>query len=98
MVRTAQADVPHGKTVTIVMILIGFAAAFGAIMTYMQLPARITEFFTSISDNKYVILMWINIMLLLVGTLMDMAPLILILTPYCCLSLTHSASIQYILV
>ncbi|MDY4376361.1 TRAP transporter large permease [Pectobacterium brasiliense] len=69
------------KTVTIVMILIGFAAAFGAIMTYMQLPARITEFFTSISDNKYVILMCINIMLLLLGTLMDMAPLILILTP-----------------
>ncbi|PWC13160.1 hypothetical protein B4923_07985 [Brenneria roseae subsp. americana] len=69
------------KTVTIVMILIGFAAAFGAIMTYMQLPSRITDFFTSISDNKYVILMWINIMLLLIGTLMDMAPLILILTP-----------------
>ncbi|MFV0262315.1 MAG: TRAP transporter large permease [Kluyvera sp.] len=69
------------KTVTIVMILIGFAAAFGAIMTYMQLPARITEAFTSISDNKYVILMCINIMLLLIGTLMDMAPLILILTP-----------------
>ncbi|MDC9820643.1 TRAP transporter large permease [Pectobacterium polonicum] len=69
------------KTVTIVMILIGFAAAFGAIMTYMQLPSRITEFFTSISDNKYVILMCINIMLLLLGTLMDMAPLILILTP-----------------
>lgn len=69
------------KTVTIVMILIGFAAAFGAIMTYMQLPGRITAFFTSISDNKYVILMWINIMLLLIGTLMDMAPLILILTP-----------------
>ncbi|GKW32534.1 membrane protein [Pectobacterium carotovorum subsp. carotovorum] len=69
------------KTVTIVMILIGFAAAFGAVMTYMQLPSRITAFFTSISDNKYVILMCINIMLLLLGTLMDMAPLILILTP-----------------
>ncbi len=69
------------KTVTIVMILIGFAAAFGAIMTYMQLPSRITEFFTSISDNKYVILIYINIMLLVIGTLMDMAPLILILTP-----------------
>lgn len=50
-------------------------------MTYMQLPMRITEAFTSISDNKYVILMCINIMLLLIGTLMDMAPLILILTP-----------------
>ncbi|ATM96413.1 trap-type C4-dicarboxylate transport system,large permease component [Yersinia frederiksenii] len=69
------------KTVTIVMILIGFAASFGAIMTYMQLPERITEFFTSVSDNKYVILMCINIMLLMIGTLMDMAPLILILTP-----------------
>ena len=69
------------KTVTIVMILIGFAAAFGAVMTYMQLPMRITDAFTSISDNKYVILMCINIMLLLIGTLMDMAPLILILTP-----------------
>lgn len=49
------------KTVTIVMILIGFAAAFGAVMTYMQLPSRITEFFTSLSDNKYVILMYLNI-------------------------------------
>ncbi|MBU9846490.1 TRAP transporter large permease [Rahnella ecdela] len=69
------------KTVSIVMILIGFAASFGAVMTYMQLPMRITEFFTSISDNKYVILMCINIMLLVIGTLMDMAPIILILTP-----------------
>ncbi|MGN8014060.1 TRAP transporter large permease [Enterobacter sp. 22325] len=69
------------KTVTIVMILIGFAATFGAVMTYMQLPMRITEFFTSLSDNKYVILMYLNIMLLLIGTLMDMAPIILILTP-----------------
>ncbi|AZI86098.1 TRAP transporter large permease [Kosakonia cowanii] len=69
------------KTVTIVMILIGFASAFGAVMTYMQLPGRITEAFTQLSDNKYVILMCINIMLLLLGTLMDMAPLILILTP-----------------
>ncbi|MEL4015414.1 TRAP transporter large permease [Dryocola clanedunensis] len=69
------------KTVSIVMILIGFAAAFGAVMTYMQLPARITEFFTSLSDNKYVILMYLNVMLLLIGTLMDMAPIILILTP-----------------
>lgn len=69
------------KTVTIVMILIGFAACFGAVMTYMQLPLRITEFFTAISQNKYVILICINIMLLALGTLMDMAPLILILTP-----------------
>ncbi|WP_312053086.1 TRAP transporter large permease [Pantoea brenneri] len=69
------------KTVTIVMVLIAFAAGFGAVMTFMQLPTLITEAFTSLSDNKYVILMCINILLLVVGTLMDMAPLILILTP-----------------
>jgi len=69
------------KTVTIVMVLIAFAAGFGAVMTFMQLPTMITEAFTSLSDNKYVILMCINILLLVVGTLMDMAPLILILTP-----------------
>lgn len=83
------------KTVTIVMILIGFAAAFGAVMTYMQLPTRITEFFTSLSDNKYVILMYLNVMLLLIGTLMDMAPIILILTPVL-LPVTNSLGIGLI--
>ncbi|WP_370974127.1 TRAP transporter large permease [Enterobacter wuhouensis] len=81
------------KTVTIVMILIGFAAAFGAVMTYMQLPTRITDFFTSLSDNKYVILMYLNVMLLLIGTLMDMAPIILILTPVL-LPVTNSLGID----
>lgn len=69
------------KTVTIVMILIGFAASFGYILTLMQIPMKITAFFAGLSDNKFVILLCINIMLLLLGTLMDMAPLILILTP-----------------
>ncbi|ERK17280.1 TRAP-type C4-dicarboxylate transport system, large permease component [Pantoea sp. AS-PWVM4] len=69
------------KTVTIVMVLIAFAAGFGAVMTFMQLPTAITEAFTSLSDNKYVILMCINVLLLVIGTLMDMAPIILILTP-----------------
>jgi len=69
------------KTVTIVMILIGFAASFGYIMTMMQIPLKITTLFTSFSTQVWVILACINIMLLVLGTLMDMAPLILILTP-----------------
>jgi tripartite ATP-independent transporter DctM subunit len=69
------------KTVTIVMILIGFAASFGYIMTLMQIPLKITTLFTSMSSEAWVILACINIMLLVLGTLMDMAPLILILTP-----------------
>ena len=69
------------KTVCIVMILIGFAASFGYIMTLMQIPLKITAAMTALSDNRYVILALINVMLLVLGTLMDMAPLILILTP-----------------
>ena len=69
------------KTVTIVMILIGFAACFGYLMTLMQIPLKVTTFFTSLSDNRWVILLLINLMLLVLGCLMDMAPLILILTP-----------------
>ncbi len=69
------------KTVAIVMILIGFASGFGYIMALMQLPAKVTELFLTLSDNKYVILMLVNLMLLVLGTLMDMAPLILICTP-----------------
>lgn len=69
------------KTVTIVMILIGFAASFGYVMTLMQIPLKITTYFATISDNRYVILLMINVLLLFLGTLMDMAPLILILTP-----------------
>jgi tripartite ATP-independent transporter DctM subunit len=69
------------KTLCIVMILIGFAASFGYIMTLMQIPLKITTLFTQLSDNRYVILLYINILLLILGTLMDMAPLILIMTP-----------------
>lgn len=69
------------KTLSIVMILIGFAAAFGYIMTLMMIPQTITAAFTRVSDEPWVILLMINILLLLLGTLMDMAPLILIMTP-----------------
>ena len=69
------------KTLTIVMILIGFAAAFGYMMTLMQIPQGITAGITALSDNRYVILLLINVLLLVLGTLMDMAPLILIMTP-----------------
>ena len=69
------------RTLSVVMILIAFAASFGYIMTLMQIPSKITTMFLTLSDNRYVILMCINMMLLVLGTLMDMAPLILILTP-----------------
>jgi tripartite ATP-independent transporter DctM subunit len=69
------------KTVAMVMIVIGFAGSFGYMMTLMQIPAKATHFLLEISDNKYVILALINVLLLILGTFMDMAPLLLICTP-----------------
>ena len=69
------------KTVAMVMMVIGFAAGFGYLMAIMQLPAKATTLFLSMTDNKYVMLMLINVLLLLLGTFMDMAPMILICTP-----------------
>ena len=69
------------KTVTVVMILIGFAAAFGHILTMLSIPATISAFFTGLSDNPIIILLAINVLLLILGTLMDMAPLIMIMAP-----------------
>jgi TRAP-type C4-dicarboxylate transport system permease large subunit len=69
------------KTVTVVMILIGFAACFGYIMTLMQIPMKVTAFLTSLSDNPLRHPDVHQCDAAGAGHLMDMAPLILILTP-----------------
>src|SRR6266851_7918887 len=69
------------STVAMVMTLIACASSVGYVMALTQMPAKMTAFFLSISDNKYVILFLINILLLVLGTLVDMAPSILIATP-----------------
>ncbi|HEY0664084.1 MAG TPA: TRAP transporter large permease [Thiobacillaceae bacterium] len=79
-------DLPHLvhrviKTVAMVMMLIGFSVGFGYMMAIMQIPAKITLFFLTISENKYVFLLLVNILLLLLGTFMDLAPMLLICTP-----------------
>jgi tripartite ATP-independent transporter DctM subunit len=69
------------KTVAMVMMLIGFSVAFGYMMALMQIPAKVTAFFLMISDNKYVFLLLVNVLLLVLGTFMDLAPMLLICTP-----------------
>jgi tripartite ATP-independent transporter DctM subunit len=68
------------RTVGMVMIMIGFSIAFGYMMAIMRVPAIATQFFVDISSNKYMFLLWVNILLLL-GTFMDLAPMLLICTP-----------------
>ena len=69
------------RTVGMVMIMIGFSIAFGYMMAIMRVPAMATEFFVAISDDKYMFLLYVNILLLLLGTFMDLAPMLLICTP-----------------
>ena len=69
------------RTVGMVMIMIGFSIAFGYMMAIMQIPAKVTAFFVAISSDKYMFLLLINILLLVLGTFMDLAPMLLICTP-----------------
>src|SRR5271157_553006 len=69
------------STVAMVMTLIACASSVGYIMALTQMPGKITAFFLSVSSDKNVILFLINILLLVLGCLVDMAPSILISTP-----------------
>jgi len=69
------------RTVGMVMIMIGFSIGFGYMMAILQVPAKATEFFVAISSDKFTFLLWVNVLLLLLGTFMDLAPMLLICTP-----------------
>jgi tripartite ATP-independent transporter DctM subunit len=69
------------RTVGMVMIMIGFSIAFGYMMAIMRVPAMATDFFVSISSDKYTFLLYMNLLLLFLGTFMDLAPMLLICTP-----------------
>jgi len=69
------------RTTAMVMILIGSANAFGYLLALYQVPTALSDLLLSISQNPIAILLMINVMLLLLGMIMDMAALILICTP-----------------
>ena len=69
------------KTLAIVMSLIAAASAYGYLLSRLRIPMLATQWLLSITDNYYVLLFLINMMLIGLGCIMDMAPLILICTP-----------------
>jgi len=69
------------RTLAMVMSLIAAASSFGYLMAYLRIPQMVTNGLLTISGNKVVLLLLINLMLLALGTVMDMAPLIIITTP-----------------
>jgi tripartite ATP-independent transporter DctM subunit len=64
-----------------VLLIIGTAASFAWLLALNQVPAKLFTLLQSVSDNPLVIMLMVNVILLFLGTFMDMAPLIIICTP-----------------
>lgn len=69
------------RTTAMVLLVIGTAGAFGWLMAFLQVPQATILAMKAVSDNPLVILLMINLILLVLGTFMDMAPMIIICTP-----------------
>lgn len=69
------------RTTAMVLLVIGCAASFGWLLAYLKVPASMIDLMQSVSENPIVILLLINVILLILGTFMDMSPLIVITTP-----------------
>ena len=76
-----QILVEAGVMTTIVMLIIGASSVLSFVLSFTGLPQAISNLMLGISSNKVVILLLINVILLIVGTFMDMAPALLIFTP-----------------
>lgn len=70
-----------GVTTAVVMLLIGVSSSMSWIMTIADIPQTISSALVAVSENRFVLLLIINLLLLAVGTFMDMTPAVLIFTP-----------------
>ncbi|SMO94318.1 TRAP transporter large permease [Gracilimonas mengyeensis] len=68
-------------TTSVVMLLIATSIAMSWVMSFEEIPQTVTAALLSVSDNTIIILLLINVILLFVGTFMDMTPAVLIFTP-----------------
>jgi tripartite ATP-independent transporter DctM subunit len=69
------------RTSGVILFVICSAAAFGWLLAYLQVPALAVEAIRSVASDPLMVLLLINLALLVLGTFMDMAPLIIITTP-----------------
>jgi tripartite ATP-independent transporter DctM subunit len=69
------------RTSGVILFVICSAAAFGWLLAYLQVPALAVEAIRAIASDPLIVLLLINVVLLVLGTFMDMAPLIIITTP-----------------
>ncbi|MBL8589697.1 MAG: TRAP transporter large permease [Methylobacteriaceae bacterium] len=76
-----QATLGAVRTTAMVLLVIGAAGAFGWLMAFLQVPQKLVLAMRGVSDDPFVVLLMINVILIVLGTFMDMAPMIIICTP-----------------
>jgi C4-dicarboxylate transporter DctM subunit len=69
------------KSISTIVFIVAAASVFGWILTYIGLPQRLADALLQISDNKYVIMLVLNLLLLFLGCFMESIAIILILVP-----------------
>lgn len=69
------------KTLSIIMVLIAMAYSFGWLVAYLRIPNMVASALLSLTTNKYLLLLLINLLMLVLGTMMGMSSIIIILTP-----------------
>ncbi len=69
------------NTLSIVLILIATSAIFGNCLTMLHIPDLAAKAIVSLTDNRIILILLLNLILLILGCIMDMAPIILIATP-----------------
>jgi len=69
------------ETTAIVMLLIGASSGMSWILSYENIPQNVSAALIALTDQKFIILLIVNLVLLVVGTFMDMTPAVLIFTP-----------------
>lgn len=79
--KFSQAAMQSVKITAMVLMIIGAATAFGYALAILEAPGNLALLITTITDNPILVLLIINVILLLLGTFMDMSPLIVITTP-----------------
>ncbi len=79
--KLPQILLDSSATTAMVMLLIGASMCMSWVLSYENIPQDISTALLSISDNKIVILLIINLLLLFVGIFMDITPAVLIFTP-----------------
>ncbi|QJB70260.1 TRAP transporter large permease [Parasphingorhabdus halotolerans] len=79
--KFVESAIASVRITAMVLLIIGAASSFGYVLAILEVPTDLASLLTALTDNPILILLIVNVMLLVLGTFMDMSPLIVITTP-----------------